>query len=198
MSKTTPHLFSISKGCEPCCVILPSSYQGSPRAMRELYQDAMSGVCHFGKPSAFVTVTCNPRWPEIERMRRGRIYSEMPHIVSRVFRMYLSEIKKDLWENGVAGEVIHNIHTIDFQKRGLPHSHILLKFCPEDALCTAEDIDSLVCVEIPCNLNFLFFITLYLLVCSMDLVVIGVLEYRGDGIQDKNFQASNYKEWPYF
>ena len=140
--------------------------------MRELYQDAMSGVCHFGKPSAFVTVTCNPKWQ----------VSDMPHIVSRVFRMYLSEIKKDLWENGVAGKVIHNIHTIEFQKKGLPHAHILLKFSPEDEISTVEDIDSLVCAEIPDNLNFLFFITLYLLVCSMDLVVIGVLEYRGDGI----------------
>ena len=118
--------------------ILPSSYQGSPRAMRELYQDAMSGVCHFGKPSAYVKLTRNPKWPEIERMRRGRIYSEMPHIVSRVFRMYLSEIKKDLWENGVAGKVIHNIHTIEFQKRGLPHAHVLLKFSPEDEIRTVD------------------------------------------------------------
>ncbi|OAD80295.1 hypothetical protein PHYBLDRAFT_137847 [Phycomyces blakesleeanus NRRL 1555(-)] len=46
-------------------VILLSSFIGSPRHMRQLYQDAMSIVHHFGKPDLFITFTCNPIWPEI-------------------------------------------------------------------------------------------------------------------------------------
>ena len=46
-------------------VILPSSFNGSPRNMFQNYLDAMSIVQHFGKPSLFITMTCNPRWPEI-------------------------------------------------------------------------------------------------------------------------------------
>ena len=130
-------------------VILPSSHEGSPRAMRELYMDAMSAVAQHGKPSVFVTVTCNPKWPEIELMRRGRKASDIPHIEARVFKMYLRDIKHDLWVNGVAGKTIHNLHVIEFQKRGLPHAHILLKFSAEDEVSTADDVDSLVCAEIP-------------------------------------------------
>ncbi|KAL6742312.1 hypothetical protein Aduo_015474 [Ancylostoma duodenale] len=41
-------------------VILPSSFQGSPRAMHQSYQDAMAIVARYGKPDYFLTFTCNP------------------------------------------------------------------------------------------------------------------------------------------
>ena len=130
-------------------VILPSSYQGSPRAMRQLYEDAMSAVAHFGKPSAFITMTCNPKWPEIERISQGRTSGDMPHVMSRVFKLYLKSLLNDLWEGGVCGKVIHKLHVIEFQKRGLPHAHILLKFSAADELVTKDDIDSFISAEIP-------------------------------------------------
>ena len=42
-------------------VILPSSFQGSPRAMQQNYQDAMAIVTQYGKPDLFLTFTCNPK-----------------------------------------------------------------------------------------------------------------------------------------
>jgi hypothetical protein len=45
--------------------ILPSSFVGGPRDMQMRYHDAMALVQRFGKPDVFVTVTCNPFWPEI-------------------------------------------------------------------------------------------------------------------------------------
>src|SRR6266496_4373222 len=38
---------------------------------------------------------------------------------------------------------------IEFQKRGLPHAHILMILSPEDKSKTPEDFDKLVCTEIP-------------------------------------------------
>ncbi|XP_066925068.1 uncharacterized protein [Clytia hemisphaerica] len=38
---------------------------GSPRAMHQLYLDAMAVVSKHGKPDAFLTFTCNPRWREL-------------------------------------------------------------------------------------------------------------------------------------
>jgi len=38
---------------------------------------------------------------------------------------------------------------VEFQKRGLPHAHILLFLHPEDKYPTAEDIDRIICAEIP-------------------------------------------------
>jgi hypothetical protein len=45
--------------------ILPSSFHGGPRFMRQKLQDGLAIIRQKGKPSLFITVTCNPRWPEI-------------------------------------------------------------------------------------------------------------------------------------
>lgn len=47
-------------------IILPSSFQGSPRNMQQHCQDAMAIVRRYGKPDLFVTMTCNPKWKEIQ------------------------------------------------------------------------------------------------------------------------------------
>ena len=47
-------------------VILPSSFHGSPRNMQQEYQDAMAIVSAMGKPDLFLTMTCNPKWREIQ------------------------------------------------------------------------------------------------------------------------------------
>ncbi|GBC41616.1 hypothetical protein PHYBLDRAFT_64601 [Rhizophagus irregularis DAOM 181602=DAOM 197198] len=47
-------------------IILPSSFTGGPRQMHKLYQDAMAIVRVFEKPDLFITITCNPKWPEIQ------------------------------------------------------------------------------------------------------------------------------------
>jgi hypothetical protein len=44
-------------------IILPSSYIGSPRHVHQLYCDAMAIVREHGKPSLFITMTCNPGMP---------------------------------------------------------------------------------------------------------------------------------------
>jgi hypothetical protein len=48
-------------------VVLSSSFIGGPRHMAQNYYDAMSIVRRYGKPDLFVTFTCNPFWPEIQR-----------------------------------------------------------------------------------------------------------------------------------
>ena len=52
--------------------------------------------------------------------------------------MHLDEFKKDLKK-----------HVIEYQKRGLPHAHILLWLSNESMLRTPEDIDTLISAEIP-------------------------------------------------
>jgi hypothetical protein len=41
------------------------------------------------------------------------------------------------------------VYTIEFQKRGLPHAHILLFLDPKDKCPTSEHIDNIIKVEIP-------------------------------------------------
>ncbi len=44
---------------------LPSSVHGSPRHMTALARNALILVSEFGCPHVFVTLACNPKWPEI-------------------------------------------------------------------------------------------------------------------------------------
>lgn len=49
----------------------------------------------------------------------------------------------------ILGKVVANIYVIEFQKRGLAHSHHLIWLCNDDKLRTAEDINRLISAEIP-------------------------------------------------
>jgi len=43
------------------------------------------------------------------------------------------------------------MHTIEFQKRGLPHAHLLVFLHPSSKYPNAEDIDKVISTEIPCS-----------------------------------------------
>ena len=130
--------------------ILPSSFTGGPRQMRGLYQDSMAIVRYFTKPDLFITVTCNPKWPEIvDNLLPGQRAQDRPDIVSRVFNLKLKDILKDLTQNGIFGRVISHMYVIEFQKRGLPHAHILIILVAEDKPRSPEDINTIVSAELP-------------------------------------------------
>ncbi|CAN1306099.1 ATP-dependent DNA helicase PIF1 [Linum perenne] len=46
-------------------IILPATYVGSPRYMKQLYLDGIAVCQFFGNPDLFITFTCNAQWPEI-------------------------------------------------------------------------------------------------------------------------------------
>ncbi|KAH7512984.1 hypothetical protein FEM48_Zijuj12G0148300 [Ziziphus jujuba var. spinosa] len=108
-------------------IILPSTFIGGPRDMRRRYMDAMTLVQIFGKPDIFLTMTCNPNWIEIKQeLIKNEEAQNRPDLVSRVFRAKLEELKKDLFKDEIFGPVAAHVHVIEFQKRGLPHAHILI------------------------------------------------------------------------
>jgi len=41
------------------------------------------------------------------------------------------------------------VYVVEFQKRGLPHAHILLTVAPEDKPVCPEDVDRLISAEVP-------------------------------------------------
>ena len=131
-------------------VILPSTHIGSPRFMIQLYQDAMAIVREFGKPDLFITFTLNPNTPEIQNeLLEHQKANDRPDILVRVFNEKLKRFKEDIINKSVFGRVIAYVYTIEFQKRGLPHCHLLLILHNEDKLRTAQDFDSVVSAEIP-------------------------------------------------
>ena len=45
------------------------------------------------------------------------------------------------------------MHTIEFQKRGLPHVHLLLFLHPDNKYPSSDDIDQIISAEIPSHEN---------------------------------------------
>jgi hypothetical protein len=130
--------------------ILPSSFTGGPRHMQQQYYDAMAIVRSHTKPDLFITMTCNPRWEEITaNLEPGQTAQDRPDLVARVFHLKLSALLEDLLKKGVLGRVVAHMYVIEFQKRGLPHAHILLILEGADKPLTPEDIDSIVSAQLP-------------------------------------------------
>lgn len=131
-------------------IVLASSFIGGPRHMRQQYQDAMAICRQFGKPDFFVTFTCNPQWPEIlDALYPGQQPEDAPHIVSRVFHLKLHSLLNILTTKDVLGKLKAFVYVIEFQKRGLPHAHILLILEDGDKITSVEDIDNCISAELP-------------------------------------------------
>ncbi|XP_074277015.1 uncharacterized protein LOC141600671 [Silene latifolia] len=128
------------------------------------FQDTMTICKWYGYPDLFIIFTCNPKWPEIMRFvsKRGLRPEDRPDILSRVFKMKLAELMKDLKDRQIfgcviGGEVTHKsfehyhscTYTIEFQKRGLPHAHILIFLHRDDKFPEAANVDKIISAEIP-------------------------------------------------
>eukprot|EP00112_Aurelia_sp_Birch-Aquarium-sp1_P020718 Seg540.7 transcript_id=Seg540.7/GoldUCD/mRNA.D3Y31 product="ATP-dependent DNA helicase PIF1" protein_id=Seg540.7/GoldUCD/D3Y31 len=131
-------------------VILPATFTGSQRNMHQNYQDSMAIVQKEGKPDMFITITVNPKSPEItEHLLPHQTANDRPDIKCRVFLLKVKALKEDLFERHLFGRVIAYVDTIEFQKRGLPHMHLLIFLAEQDKPRTPEHIDRLVSAEIP-------------------------------------------------
>ncbi|KAF7814060.1 uncharacterized protein G2W53_028029 [Senna tora] len=131
-------------------IILPSSIVGCPRDMSERFQDAMRVVGVSGKPDLFLTMTCNPSWDEIrDLLLPGQLPQDRPDLLSRVFHSKFEDFKDDIFNKGVLGEVVAYAYVIEFQKRGLPHAHMLLILGDDDKLNSPDVYDQIVKAEIP-------------------------------------------------
>lgn len=133
-------------------VILPSSFTGGPRYMQQNYQDAMAICRAFGNPDLFLTFTCNAKWKEFQEalsMIPGQKIEDRPDLLARVFKMKLDALLKYLKSQRYFGKVEAVVYTIEFQKRGLPHAHIVLWLDGKSKPVTSDDIDKLISAQIP-------------------------------------------------
>lgn len=77
-------------------VYLPASFIGSRRWAQDQVADCLGIAAKYGGPTFFVTMTCNPNWPEIEVLRGAKDYSDMPLVIVRAFRQRLAKLENTL------------------------------------------------------------------------------------------------------
>nr|GEV12429.1 vacuolar protein sorting-associated protein 36 [Tanacetum cinerariifolium] len=102
----------------------------------------MTLVQEAGKPDIFLTMTCNPNWPEImKNLYEGQTAQDRPDLVTTVFHAKLEYLKYKLFTKHILGVVASHVYVIEFQKRGLPHAHFLLIMRLADKLPDPDHYD---------------------------------------------------------
>ena len=129
--------------------ILSGSFIGGPRWYNAQFQDGMAICREYHKPDLFITMTCNPNWEEIQSQLNGASVQDRPDLVARVFKMKKDQLIEDIMKGNVFGVVPAKLWVIYFQKRGLPHAHILVILREDDRLTTAAQVDKTICAELP-------------------------------------------------
>ena len=130
-------------------MVLPSSYVGGDRFRQKLYQDSIAIVSRLGKPSLFITFNANPKSEEIEReLLPQQTAADRPDLVARVFNLKVRDLLNQIRHNEVFGPWLGWVWTIEYQKRGLPHLHLLVFLKTDHKFLTAADIDCFISAEI--------------------------------------------------
>jgi hypothetical protein len=89
----------------------------------------MAIVRSLGIPDIFLTFTCNPSWPEIQlELLEGQTAADRPDLIARVFQMKVKKLLRGVCKVSWLTQVIGNIWMREYQKRRLPHIHLLLIF----------------------------------------------------------------------
>ncbi len=118
---------------------LPNSVHGSQHHLSALAKNALVLDSEYGCPHVFLTLACNPEWPEIQsQLINGRTAFDHPDVTVPLFKSRLDKFKTNI-RNGKyfeSHEVIYIIHVIEYQYCGLPHAHMVFR------LDNAHDIDA--------------------------------------------------------
>ena len=130
---------------------IPASIRGSPRYRSEHVAKGMALVYTMGAPTVFLTMTANPEWADVRRaLRNGCKWYQDPHTVNRIFKQkleaFLDNLRAGKYFGGRTPDYIQ--YCIEFQKRGLPHCHCLVRLSGNQP-STPAAVDEIVSCSIP-------------------------------------------------
>jgi len=80
---------------------------GGARYVIQNYQDAMEICAWVGYRDLFITFTCNHKWSEmVSYLKKHNLKPEdMPNLVSRIFKIKLNHLIKEIRQGEVCGKV---------------------------------------------------------------------------------------------
>ncbi|KZW00083.1 hypothetical protein EXIGLDRAFT_568543, partial [Exidia glandulosa HHB12029] len=104
---------------------LPSSFMHSPAWTNANVADCLALRRALGNITLFITLTCNPKWPEIlSELLPGQTAQDRPDVTMRAFKARLVAVRKLM--QSIFGPERYHIRVIEFQKRSLPHAHLAI------------------------------------------------------------------------
>ena len=78
----------------------------------------------------------------------GQSATDRPDLIARVFHAKQQALLKKICD-GYYGQVAGFVYTIEYQKHGLPHMHLLIFLEDPDKICNVEQIDAIISPQIP-------------------------------------------------
>jgi hypothetical protein len=78
----------------------------------------------------------------------GQTPQDRPDLVARVYRAKLRSMNDLVIKKKYFGEVAAYVHVTEFQKRGLPHEHMLLIMRSDSKLTSPDDYDKVISAEL--------------------------------------------------
>ena len=81
-------------------------------------------------------------------MTIGQSAVDRPDLVTRVFHAKQQALLKKI-RDGYYGQVAGFVYTIEYQKRGLPHMHLLVFLEEPDKIHAVEQVDAIISAQIP-------------------------------------------------
>lgn len=107
----------------------------------------MTYVQNYNKPDLFITATCNSNWPEIEENINTNLTPQDRYdIVNRVFHLKVQKLLHLIKKSHIFGLPRCHMYTIEWQKRGLPHVHLLVWLVNK---IRPNQIDRVISAELP-------------------------------------------------
>ncbi len=88
----------------------------------------------------------------VENLKPGQTYIDRPDLVCRAFKLKSDELLDDITYKNYFGKCTAYVYVIEFQKRGLPHMHVLLWLAEENRL-TDNSVDNFISAELPSKTN---------------------------------------------
>jgi hypothetical protein len=130
---------------------IPASVRGSPRYCAESVAKGMAQVYAMGGPHVFLTFTGNPKWEEIQsNLQYGNAWWNDPVLVCRIFKQKLETLLQGIRDGKYFGgrKSTYLQYVIEFQKRGMPHAHMLIRLENFESN-SPEDVDEICSCAIP-------------------------------------------------
>ena len=105
---------------------IPSNLTGSPAYWSEVSKHGFYLSMILGAPTFFITFTENPKWHEVEALNTEKDVMLNSVLLARVFYQKKFTLLDYIKTSKIFGEVKGYLWRDEYQKRGLPHCHLLL------------------------------------------------------------------------
>ncbi|CAD5208301.1 unnamed protein product [Bursaphelenchus xylophilus] len=133
---------------------MPPGHRYSRRYYQRQYSNCVAMAQTLGSPSFFITLTANSEWPDFLHLcgNKGIEPKNAYDILNRVFRQKVVELMRRIappqkGQQGWFGQCLGYYMSLEFQKRGNPHVHLLL--WTEHKEMSAHVVDEFISARFP-------------------------------------------------